>query len=113
MGHRTKLFSVYGDKIDSTVQYEINKVVTFNSKRIDISTQLLFYAYSVTYYSGVVFGPLLANSRSSILIKSENEIVFIVLHNGHIGACNVRFTKYVESHYTADKFCIVTTTISV
>jgi len=36
-----------------------------------------------------------------------------VLYNGHIWARNVGFTKYVKSHYTADKFCIVTATIIV
>jgi len=50
------------------VQYEINKVVTFNYKRIYTSKQILVYAYSITYYSDVMFGPLLANSRSSIFI---------------------------------------------
>lgn len=60
-----------------------------------------------------MFGPPLATSRSSILTKSEYGIAFNVLHNGRIWARNVRFTKYVESHYTADKLCILTATIIV
>jgi len=60
-----------------------------------------------------MFGPLLATSRFSIFIKSENGIAFNALHDGHIWAYNVRFIKYVEKHYTADKFCIVTATINV